>query len=731
MPVPEIPETGGGASERRDLRALFDPASVAVVGASDDTSKWGNWLARGALEGEHHRRVYLVNRRGGTVLGRQVYESVSALPEAVELVVLCIPASGFEVAVDEALGNGAKAIVGITAGLAETGAKGLAREAAAARKVRDAGAVLLGPNCLGLSDAATELNLSSDSLPPGGIGLISQSGNLALELAIKARQAGVGFARFVSVGNQADLEVADFVAELAATPSIEVIAVYCEDFRNGRSFVEAAAHATRIGKPVILLAVGASGAAVRAARSHTGALVSADASVEAACRAAGIERVRTPKEMIDAAQALMLGHLPRGRRVGVVADGGGHGAIAADVVEASGLAAPAFSATLAARLSAATRTPGGTSNPVDLAGAGEQDIWSFARVVSELSDSDEVDAILLTGYFGGYGRYSSEVDDAEREVGSALAGLVESSKKPMVVHAMHRGNDESARANEELGPLGRLRAGRLPVYPNVEDAATSLARLAHRAEVLSGPLSGGRPRLEAARARGGPKEGGYFAGRALLERGGFRFAPARRATTPEAARKAAVDLGYPVVVKAVELEHKSDSGGVVLGISNDSELDRATAALWARLPGTALSVESMVERGGGLELLVGSVRDPRFGAIALVGLGGIYAEVLSDTAVALAPLDTGEAERLIGSLRGARLLAGSRGRRLLDVAAAAEALVVLSEIAASYPEISEIEVNPLLVTVDGAYGLDARLVLAPPAGDVAGAASVRRPPAPS
>jgi acyl-CoA synthetase (NDP forming) len=700
--------------ERRDLRALFDPSSVAVVGASDEPHKWGHWLAKGALEGEHRRSVYLVNRRGGSVLGRSAYPSIEALPEAPELVVLSIPAAFFEEAVAESLAKGAQAIVGITAGLAETGESGRASETAAARMVREAGAVLLGPNCLGHCDNAAELYLSSERLPPGGIGLISQSGNLALELGVKAREVGVGFARFASVGNQADIEVADLVEDFAASDGVELIAVYCEDFRNGRRFVEAASLSTESGKPVVLLAAGSSSAAARAARSHTGALVSAGTAVAAACRAAGIEQVRTPKELIDVAQALGCGVLPKGRRVGIVADGGGHGAIAADVAEAAGLDVPAFSAGLSLQLAEATRTTGGNSNPVDLAGAGEQDIWSFSRVVSALVASGEIDALLLTGYFGGYGGYSPAVAAGEREVASAIADLVASSGTPLVVHTMHVTDVPDQAPDDAGGPIGRLRRRRVPVYWNVEDAASCLSRLVRRAGALSAPLRPGNARLSTLCDRPAVRaESGYFGARALLEAHGFPFVPARRAGTLEMARKAAVDLGYPVAVKAVELEHKSDAGAVVLGVSSDEELDSVVGGLLARFPETALSVEAMASLPSSVELLVGAVRDPRFGPVVLVGLGGIYTEVLADTATALAPVSVEEAAGLVSELRAAPLLLGARGRPRLDVEGAARAVAALSEAAMLHPEITELEVNPLVVGPDGVYGVDARIVVEP------------------
>ena len=223
----------------RDLRPLFDPASVAILGASDDPAKWGNWLARGALRGSHRRPVYLVNRNGGEVLGTRAYTSVTELPEAPELVVIAVPAAGFEQAVDDSLAMGARALVGITAGLGEAGGDAAAREQALVQRVRDAGAMLLGPNCLGVYDASSDLGLASNEFPPGSIGLISQSGNLALELGLMSRRYSLGFSRFASIGNQADLDLAELVASYAEHPATELIAVYAEDFRDGRAFAAA------------------------------------------------------------------------------------------------------------------------------------------------------------------------------------------------------------------------------------------------------------------------------------------------------------------------------------------------------------------------------------------------------------------------------------------------------------------------------------------------------------
>ncbi|HEX5556246.1 MAG TPA: acetate--CoA ligase family protein [Gaiellales bacterium] len=673
----------------RDLRPLFDPRSVAVVGASDDPAKWGNWLGRGALRGEHRRPVYLVNRKGGTVLGRSAYRSLGDLPDAPELVVVSVPAAAFEQTVDDALAAGARALIGITAGLGERGDEAGARERELVGRVRDAGAMLLGPNCLGVYDAASDLGLASNEFPAGSIGLVSQSGNLALELGILARASGLGFSRFASIGNQADVDLAELVTAFGEHPETRAIAVYAEDFRDGRAFVDAAAAA---GKPVVLLTVGASEASVRAARSHTGALVSDGAVVAAAARAAGIHVVKTPHQMIDLINAQVRAQPLRGNRVAVIGDGGGHGAVACDVATAAGLELPRLSDGLSEALAAQLPDTAATRNPVDLAGGGEQDFYSYAKVSRTLLESGEVDGVLLTGYFGGYADYSEDFAMLEGDVARAITAAVADSGRPMVAHSMHS-DSPTAEA---------LLEGGVPVYTSIEAAAGALAGLRAR------PRAAGAPPLPPPAT--GPIEPGYFGSRALLEAAGVPFAPAVAVTGPEEALAAAGDLGYPVVVKAVDALHKSDAGGVIVGIADPAALVDAVHGLIDRLAPSTISVERMAPLQEGVELIVGARTDPRFGPVAMVGLGGIYAEVFGDVAVDLAPLDPVAAERLLRSLRGAPLLTGVRGRPPLDVGAAARAAAALSQVAAARPDVAEIEINPLLVTPSGATALDARVI---------------------
>jgi acyl-CoA synthetase (NDP forming) len=683
---------------KRDLRPLFEPRSVAIVGASNDPAKWGQWFARGALRGEHRRAVYLVNRRGGEILGRPAYRSLEELPEAPELVVLSVPAASFEEAVDASLEAGARAIVAIAAGLGESSSEGRVREQAVAERVRAAGAVLLGPNCLGVYDAAAELNLGSDDFTPGSIGLIMQSGNLALEVSLLAADVGLGISRLASLGNQADLEAAELVSAFAVHGETELVAVYCEDFRDGRAFARAAEAANADGKPVLLLSGGTSPAGVRAAQSHTGALVSDSVSIDAACRAAGIFRVSTPSELVDLAHILLTGPRPAGKRLVIVSDGGGSAVVAADLTAEVGLELPRLSSALSGRLAELMPPTATTTNPVDFAGAGEQDLRTYERVPRLLLESGEADAVLVTGYLGGYSAMSEELRGPETDAARGLARAAAELGKPVVVQTMYW----------QESPARALRSDGVPVFRDIRGALQALARIADH-ESRDPP---GVPDLPEPSAPVAAED--YFGARALLASSGVALADARPAATVEEVLAAAAGLGYPIVLKALGLAHKSDTGGVAVGLEDETVLKEAAAEMAKRLSPVGFAVERMVSAPGSVELIVGCRRDPRFGPVLLVGLGGIFTEVMRDTAVALAPAAADEIESMLLGLRGSPLLTGARGREPLAVLAAAEAAAALSRLAAEHPEIDELEVNPLLVTSSGAVALDARVVYSQP-----------------
>ena len=349
----------------RDLRPLFDPRSVAVIGASDDPAKWGNSAGLSLLESRNRRSVYVVSRKP-KVLGCKAYPSFSDLPEPPEFVEVIVPAPFFEQTIYDALDAGARALVGITAGLGETGEEGRALERRVAARVRAAGAVLLGPNCFGVIDNTTELQaMPLVRLQPGTVAFIAQSGNVAYDVRTRLQEFGLGISRFVSIGNQADLQVADVVVSCVEHEQTQIIAVYCEDFHGGRAFVEAALAARAVGKHVVLLSPGCTEAATRAAWFHTGSRTSPAEVVDAVCRAAGIYRVYSTRELCDFVFALHAGLRPPGRRVGLITTGGGNAVIASDVLGRAGLDVCRFSPQLTERIAALLPETPNPGNPVD------------------------------------------------------------------------------------------------------------------------------------------------------------------------------------------------------------------------------------------------------------------------------------------------------------------------------------------------------------------------------
>ena len=497
---------------------MFDPRSIAVVGASADASKWGGDLALRLSRTSAGRELYFVNRRGGELYGRPVYASVGELPEAPELLVVATPAGTFDAVLDEALALGSRAFVGIFAGLGEAGADGRSRQREAVRRLREAGAVLLGPNCMGLADTAAGFQgVAYLDIPSGDVGLVSQSGAMGEEFVARSLDWGCGFSRYVTLGNQADLTAAEVLAGFAGHEPTQVVALYVEDFVDGRALAAAAAAVTGSGRPVVLLAPGRSEAGARAARSHTGALVSSSAAVDALCRASGVVRAATPRELFELAMALR-GRPLRSRRVAVISDGGGPGGIAADTLHDAGFEVPAFSAGAAAAMCEAV--PGCTgANPVDFALATiEPD--NFARAVPALCDGGEVDAVFAVGQLGYWSARFPEFPQtrkAEVRAAEALAAAAVARDMPVVACTVY----------PDAAPAAALRAGGVPVYREI---ASGVAALDALATVAERPAAGVPLRPPAERPL--PPDPGYLASREALAAAGLSFPAARQVEGP-------------------------------------------------------------------------------------------------------------------------------------------------------------------------------------------------------
>jgi acyl-CoA synthetase (NDP forming) len=663
------------------LGVFSDPRSVAVVGASGDPAKWGHWLAKGALAGSARRTVHLVNRNGAEVLGATVAPSLGALPEVPELVVLAVPAAGVADVVDEALELGVRGFLGITAGVPD--------EAALAARIRAAGGRLLGPNCLGIFDADTDLRLAWGRFQVGSLGIVSQSGQLGLEIAGLAGSSGLGVSRFVSVGNQVDVTAVDVLAELGDHHLTKVVGLYLESFTHTDALLATIAALREAGKPTVLLTAGESVAAREAASTHTGALTSALDVVDAACRRAGAVRVRTPAELVDLADLLAVTRFPVGRRVGIVADSGGQGVIAADLAAHHGLVVPVVSGRVTDRLPAQA----GARNPIDLAGAGEQDLTNYARVVEALADSGEVDSVLLSGYFGSYGNDTPSLHLAELAIAARLEGIARNAGLPVVVHSMAA----------DSATVCALRSGGVPVHRTVERALAALGSAARLGPGQVPPVVE-RPDVV-------PEfRPGYLGARELVESVGVAFPDAVAITSEDDLETATAKLRPPYALKADWLAHKTEHAAVVLDLPDDAAVRAAYADLVDRVGPGVVVLEEMDTRRDVVELLVAVRRDPAFGPVVAVGAGGVRAELYRDTAVDLAPVDAAQAERLVRRLRSAPELDGWRGRPGVDVAALVRVVVAVSTLLEHRADLTEVELNPVRVGADGVLAVDALVV---------------------
>ena len=414
--------------------------------------------------------------------------------------------------------------------------------------------------------------------------------------------------------------------------------------------------------------------------------------MDAAARAAGVVRVNTPSELVEVARLLLASALPAGNRVAIVGDSGGQTGIAADVAAAATLRVPAFSDRLEIALAQLLPDGAACSNPVDLAGAGEKDLACYADVISLLLDSDEVDSVVLTGYFGSYGVDTPSLAGRELEIVDAMGAAVTGAGKPLIVQTMVDGSA----ATDAMWKHG------IPVYGNIETAIRALVD----ADRL---VRAGRPLAKPA-ARTDPIGVGYLAAQKVLTEAGIRFphgVPVRRRTDLDAAR---AQLNAPYVLKASWLEHKSELGGVRVGLADMDALTEAFDTMYASLGEGDYVVEELDARRHTVEILVGARRDPDLGPIVVVGAGGTEAEVYRDVAVEMAPVDAATARAMLGRLACAPLLRGWRGRPAVDVDALTEAVVAVSEVAASHPRISEIDVNPLRVGPHGVLAVDALIV---------------------
>jgi acetate---CoA ligase (ADP-forming) len=679
------------------LRPFFEPRSVAVVGASRRRGSIGGELFRNVLEGDFSGAAFPVNKSGEPVAGVRAYQSLGDIPEPVELAVVCVPGAQVLEAASSALKAGVRALCVISAGFAESGPEGVERQERLLSLVRSYGARLVGPNCLGLTSATVGLNatFAPRALPPGRIGFSSQSGALGLALLEKAAERHLGFSAFVSIGNKADVSSNDLLEWWEDDAATDVVLLYLESFGNPRKFGRLARRVAR-RKPILALKAGTTGAGARAASSHTAALAGSEAAVDALFHQAGVLRVRTLEELVDAAALLSGQPLPQGRRVAVVTNAGGLGILCADACEAAGLQLPELADETRAVLEQALPPEASLGNPVDLLGSAT--VTTYEAVLPALLADPRVDALIVL--------FVPPVVAGAEEIAAAIRSCVERElpEKP-VLAAVVSGEGIPAVLREEGSGVAAFS------YP--ESAAWTLGLAAERAEWLRRPAGVLRELegIDAVAARKLVEESGEGwleppEARALLAAYGIPVVPERLAASVEEALAAARELGFPVVVKTAEAgAHKTERGGVALGLAAEDDVRAAVERI-----GLPVTVQPYVR--GGAELLAGVVQDPVFGPLVAFGPGGVLAELIGDAGFRIAPLTDLDAEELVLGGKAGRLVRGFRGSPPADTEALVDLVLRLARLADDLPEAAELDLNPVLARPDGCVAVDARIRVA-------------------
>lgn len=689
------------------LDGLFRPRSVAVVGASRRPGSIGRQIVANLIQGGFQGPVYPVNPKAEVVLSVPAFASVKAIPGPVDLAVLVVPPEVVLTVAEQCGKKGVKGLVVITAGFREIGGVGIEREAQLRRIADRYGMRVVGPNCMGILNTQPEFacnaSFSAAQPLPGSVAMVSQSGALGEAILADAAQAGLGVAMFASVGNRVDVTAADLVAYWGDDPHVKVILLYLETVGEPQEFVQVARAVAR-KKPIIAVKSGRSDAGALAASSHTGSIAGADVAADTLLQQCGVLRVDNFRDMFALAQALLHQPPPRGERMAVVTNAGGPGILATDALVGLGMAMANLTPATAKALRKVLPPEASVHNPVDLIASADGRRYRDAlRVVARDPGIDGLVVLFVSPIMIDAAAVAQAIVDQTRGLG-----------KPVLACVMGRErSDEAQRLLQDAG---------IPVFRYPEDAATTLRLMLRRGRWLERrPVPVPALRVDKAavakllRQHRSREWLPAAAAEAVLAAYGVPFAPSLRVGDPGEAVAAAHRLGFPVVVKAeaAQLLHKSEHRAVRTGLRSGDEVFAAAKELLERLredfPDVALQVQAQAE--GHREVLVGMTRDPRYGPLYAAGLGGVQVEVLRDVAVRVGPLDGRDPAEMFAGLKGAALLGAFRGAPAADVDAAVAVLLRLQKLVEDFPQIREVEVNPLILARAGrrSAAVDARL----------------------
>jgi acetyltransferase len=694
------------------LEMFFAPRSVAVIGAGREPGKLGHDVLNNLLQYGYKGQVYPVNPKADEILGLKSYPTVLDVPGPVDLAVIVVPARFVPDVMQQCGEKGVKGAVIISAGFKESGLEGVKLEREVVAIAKQYGVRIVGPNCLGIIDTVQPMDVSfAVGIPPrGNIAFMSQSGALCTAILDWALANNIGFSYFVSLGNKADVDEVDLMEAWDSNPNAKVMIAYVEGLRDGRRFMDVARRVTR-RTPVIAVKSGNTEAGSRAVSSHTGSLAGSNRAYDAAFRQTGVLRAGSIQELFDWAIAFAYQPVLRGNRIAIVTNAGGPAIMATDALESSGLKLAPLSKETIEHLQAQLPPAANTYNPIDVLGDARADRYAVG-IEAALKDPN-VDGLIVI--------LTPQVMTQIEETAHEVARLARLYDKPVVGCYM---GEAKVSAGIEI-----LTREQVPNYPFPERAASALrAMYDYRLwlerpapEVKQFQVDRERVRSVFAQVRDdGRNTLGDAEARNIAEAYGLRVPKSKLATTPEEAVRFAEEIGYPVVMKIAspDILHKSDIGGIKVGVTGAGDVRDAFDLLIYRaqrfMPDAQIwgvQIQEMVV--GAKEIIIGMNRDPQFGPMIMFGLGGIYVEVLKDVTFRIAPITAQEAREMVGEIRAHHLLEGVRGERAADIGAIVDCILRISQLVTDFPEIVELDINPLLVREAGAgaIAVDMRLVL--------------------
>ena len=691
---------------------FFEPRSLAVIGASSHPGKVGHAILENILYSGYSGNIIPVNPHGRKIQGLPCYNDVAGIPGTPDLAVIIVPPQAVPQVVTQCSAKGIRYGVVISSGFREVGIEGRRLEKDTVQRARKGGMRLLGPNCLGFMNTSLPLNASFARLMPprGSIGVVSQSGAICTSLLDWARDQAVGFSKLVSLGNSADLVESNFLDYLARDEETSVITMYLEGVSDGERFFKSLNRATR-RKPVVIFKAGSTQSGAEAVSSHTGALAGSEKAYEAACEQAAALRADSIEELVELSRSLSTQNVPRGPRVAIVTNAGGPGIIASDTCERVGMTLAGLSSKSLEKLGAELPAAASLHNPVDV--LGDASAERYAVAVEALLFDKGVDAlvVILTP------QAMTEIDRTAEEIVRISAG----SAKTLICCFMGAESVEKAVSVVESAGIPNVGFPDRAVHVLSRMYESFLMKRRPPSKPVRFEVDSGRVEEmfegygKASKIQVGPQEC-----RSVLDAYGIKCAPFFVATGYDQAKKFAEQVGYPVALKIVspQILHKTDIGGVVLDVKGRRELEEAyediTYRVRRHMPTAeidGIGIQKMVPAGR--ELILGMAKDPQFGPMIMVGLGGIYVEAFQDVAFRLAPVSPAEAGRMLRELKAFHLLEGVRGEEPADFDAVEDVLQRISQLALDHPELTEMDINPLMVynSGGGCTCVDVRMTL--------------------